>query len=338
MSTVSVVIPVFNEQEVLPALWAQLVPVLERCGLAWEVLFVDDGSRDASWELLTRMRGADERVTLVKLSRNFGHQMAISAGLTCARGDAVIVMDADLQDPPELILKLIEHWREGYDVVYAVRTERRGEGAFKRGTAWAYQRLLDALSPVEIPVDTGDFRLMSRRTVDALNQMPERARFVRGMVAWLGYRQIGVPFTRQGRHAGITKYPLRKMLSFAADGIFSFSTVPLRMVTIVGFGLSMASMGYLSWAVLMVWLGRTVHGWASLIAVMAFIGSAQLISLGIIGEYVARIYREVKQRPLYLVDVVQQGSTHPARQVRTINQQASMSENEDSAQGPTVQS
>jgi len=304
----SVVVPIYNEEEVLPALSERLLPVLERTGCSWELVLVNDGSADRSWELMQQLQRGEPRVTLVNFSRNFGHQIAITAGMDHARGDAVVVMDADLQDPPEVLGAMIERWREGYDVVYGVRTEREQETLFKKLSASLFYRLLQAMAPIEIPVDTGDFRLLSRRAVDALHRMPERSRYVRGMVAWLGFRQIGVPFQRQARHGGVTKYPLLKMIAFAADGLVGFSAVPLRFATLLGFFMAAAAALYFGYAAMQkLLLGTTIQGWASLVGVMVFIGSAQLICLGIIGEYVGRIYDEVKGRPLYLVETVTRG-------------------------------
>ncbi len=305
MPELSVVVPVYNEAEVLPALAARLFPVLERSGLRWEVVLVNDGSTDASWEVMRSLREAEPRVTLINLSRNFGHQLAITAGMDHAAGDAVVVMDADLQDPPEVIPKLVERWKEGFDVVYAVRTRRVHEPRSKTLLAAAFYRALRWMTPVEIPVDTGDFRLLSRRAVEALRRMPERARYVRGMVAWVGFRQTGVGFERDERFAGQTKYPFRRSLAFAADGVVSFSALPLRLATSLGFLMAVAAVGYFFYALFMkLVVGSTIQGWTSLVAVMVFIGSAQLLCLGIIGEYVGRIYEEVKGRPLYLVETL----------------------------------
>lgn len=313
MPELSVVIPVYNEAALLDELHTRLVPVLERSRCTWELVLVNDGSRDGSWQIMQGLRASDDRITLVNLSRNFGHQLAITAGMRVALGDAVIVMDADLQDPPEVLLRMVEKWREGFDVVYGVRTIRANETLFKKVTAAAFYRVLDALSPVAIPLDAGDFRLMSRRALDALNSMPERARFIRGMVSWLGFKQTGVEFERHARFAGETKYPLRKMIAFAADGLVSFSALPLRLSTTLGMGLVPVALLYFVYAVVMkVLLGITVPGWASIVAVVVFLGSAQLICLGIIGEYIGRIYEEVKGRPLYLVETLAQGQREPA--------------------------
>jgi dolichol-phosphate mannosyltransferase len=305
MPEVSVVVPVFDEADVLPALFERLCSALDATDVRWELVFVDDGSRDASASILRDLAASEPRVVVVTLSRNFGHQLAITAGMDHARGEAIVVMDADLQDPPEVVPDLIARWREGYDVVYGVRTARDEDTVFKRVTAAGFYRVLQWLTPIPIPVDAGDFRLMSRRALSALQRMPERARYVRGMVAWLGYRQTAVPFERAPRRAGETKYPLRKMVAFAADGIVSFSAVPLRLATSLGFVMAATSLVYVLYAVSMKLLvGTAIQGWTSLVAVIVLIGSAQLICLGIIGEYVARIYEEVKGRPLYLVDEV----------------------------------
>lgn len=301
--TISIVLPVFNEAQTLPVLHARLAGVMRRLGESYELVFVNDGSRDGSLELLKRLAAEDANSKVISLSRNFGHQMAITCGLDRAHGAAVIVMDADLQDPPELIPMLIEKWREGYDVVYAIREQRQGESLFKRATAALFYRLIRKLSRIEIPADTGDFRLLSRRAVEALRTTTERNRFVRGLVGWIGYRQTGVRFVREERAAGETKYPFRKMLKFAIDGITSFSFVPLQMATYCGFLISGVSFLYIVYAVLQKLLtDRPVTGWTSLIVAMLFLGGVQLITLGVIGEYVGRIYEEVKQRPLYLVD------------------------------------
>jgi dolichol-phosphate mannosyltransferase len=304
MPELSVVVPVYDEADGLQAFADALVPVLEAHARSWELIFVDDGSRDRSWHVLGTLRAVEPRILLVKLSRNFGHQLAITAGMDHATGDAVVVMDADLQDPPSVLPQMLAQWRDGFDVVYGVR-ETRQEGWFKRASAAVFYRLLAAMSPIAIPVDAGDFRLMSRRAVEALGQMPERARYVRGMVAWVGFPTAAVPFQRAARHAGQTKYPLRKMLSFAADGLVSFSAVPLRIATSLGFLMAMAALLYFFWAVAMKLFGATIQGWTSLVAVVVFIGSAQLLCLGIIGEYVGRIYDEVKGRPLYVVERVE---------------------------------
>lgn len=304
----TVVIPVYNEEQTLEVLRDRLVGTLDELDLRWEILLVDDGSRDASWEIMQSLRQRDDRISLLRLSRNFGHQLAITAGMEVARGQAVVVMDADLQDPPEVVGQMVEKWREGYDVVYGVREKRLQETLFKRATAAIFYRFLDLLTPVKVPLDTGDFRLMSRRAVEAMGRMPERFRFVRGMVAWLGFRQTGVPFQRDPRASGTSKYPLRKMVGFAADGIISFSSLPLRLATSLGLVSVLGAAIYTGHAIWQkVVYGAAVPGWTSTISVVVFIGAAQLVCLGIIGEYVGRIYEEVKSRPLYLVDTLDQG-------------------------------
>lgn len=300
---VSVVVPCFNEQEVLRDTNRRLTAALEQMRLKFEIVYVDDGSADSTAEILRELAGHDERIRVVRFSRNFGHQMAITAGLEHASGDAVVVIDADLQDPPEVILEFVQKWMEGYDVAYGVRAEREGETAFKLWTAKAFYRCIDRLSDTRIPLDTGDFRLMDRRVVDALLAMPERDRFVRGMVSWLGFSQVAVPYRRAARTAGVTKFSFFKMLRFAMDGIFSFSITPLRLATWMGFAASgIAILGILL-AVVERILGvpGLVKGWASVMIAVLFIGGVQLICIGLIGEYVGRIYGESKRRPLYVL-------------------------------------
>lgn len=302
MIVLSVALPVFNEEAVLPELYRRLSQVMERCGETYELVFINDGSTDQSFPYLQDLAQRDPRVRVVNFSRNFGHQIAITAGLDYCQGQAVIIMDADLQDPPEVVSALVEKWREGYDVVSAVRTQRAGEGLLKRGSATLFYRVLRRFAGVDIPVDVGDFRLMSRRAVDALRTLRERHRFVRGLSSWVGFRQISVSFARDPRYAGETKYPFRKMLAFAIDGLVSFSFVPLQLATYLGFGASVVSFCYILYAIgLKVFTDQWVAGWASLMVAVLFIGGVQLMTLGIIGEYIGRIYEESKQRPLYLV-------------------------------------
>jgi glycosyltransferase involved in cell wall biosynthesis len=280
----------------------RLAGVMENLDGPSEVVFVDDGSTDGSFALLQEMHALDPRIKVVRLSRNFGHQIALTAGLDHALGRAVIIMDADLQDPPEVAIELARRWREGYDVVYAVREERNGESRFKLLTAKLFYRLMGRMSGVPIPVDAGDFRLVDRRAVDAVASMREHSRYLRGMFAWVGYDQTGVPYERSARFAGKTKYPLRKMISFATDGVISFSAVPLRLALALGFVVSLVSTlaGVLG-IVLRLTGVYTVPGWASIVVGMSFLGGVQLTVLGVMGAYIARIYEEVKQRPLYLV-------------------------------------
>jgi glycosyltransferase involved in cell wall biosynthesis len=298
----SFVIPVLNERDTLPELHRRLAAVMDELDGSAEVVFVDDGSTDGSFAILQEMHGQDPRIKVVRLSRNFGHQIALTAGLDHALGRAVIIMDADLQDPPEVAIELARRWREGYDVVYAVREERNGESRFKLTTAKWFYRLMGRMSGVPIPVDAGDFRLVDRRAVDAVASMREHSRYLRGMFAWVGYDQTGVPYERSARFAGKTKFPLRKMVSFATDGVISFSAVPLRLALALGFFVSAVSTfaGILA-IVLRLFDVYTVPGWASIVVGMSFLGGVQLTVLGVMGAYIARIYEEVKQRPLYLV-------------------------------------
>lgn len=302
---ISVVVPIYNEAPILPELHRRLSAALSSLSEAYELVFVNDGSQDGSADLLRAMVSSDRHVRLIDLSRNFGHQIAITAGMDHAAGAAVVVIDGDLQDPPEVIPELVAKWQEGYDVVYAVRERREGESFFKRATAAAFYRLINRITNVDIPVDTGDFRLMSRRAVEALKKVRERNRFIRGLVSWLGFRQTGVRFVRQERFAGQTKYPLRKMLKFAFDGITSFSFLPLQLATYLGFIVSVASfLGILYVVYLRLFTQETILGWASLMAAILFLGGVQLITLGIIGEYIGRIYDESKGRPLYFTQEV----------------------------------
>src|ERR1700734_1916126 len=300
---ISIVVPCLNEEEVLRETNRRLVAVLEQLPQKFEILYVDDGSTDRTPEILRELQALDERIRVVRFSRNFGHQLAITAGLEHASGDAVAIIDADLQDPPEVIADFVAKWMDGYDVVYGVRSERQGETAFKLWTAKWFYRFIGKLSDTEIPLDTGDFRLMDRRVVDALLAMPERDRYVRGMVSWIGFSQTAAPYRRGARVAGATKFSLIKMLRFATDGIVSFSILPLRLATWVGFAASgIALLGILITVVeRLMGVEGLVKGWASILVAILFIGGVQLICMGIIGEYVGRIYGESKRRPLYVV-------------------------------------
>lgn len=300
----SVVAPVFNEHGTLAELHRRLTAALATLG-SYEIVLVDDGSTDGSWDALLGLAARDPRVRLLKLSRNFGHQAALSAGLDAARGDAVVLMDADLQDPPELIPRLVETWREGFDVVYAVRGDREGETRVRLASIALFYRLLHRISPTEIPRNVGDFRLLSRRAADAVSAMPERARFLRGMTSWIGFRQTGVTYTREARHAGESKYPPSKLVRLAFDGITSFSTAPIKLVTAIGFALVVFCVGVLGWTLYVrFFTSHHPQGWTSVIAVVLLLGGVQLLSLGVIGQYVARIFDETKQRPVYLVEEV----------------------------------
>src|SRR5580700_6608941 len=299
----SVVVPCHNEEEVLRETNHRLFAALDKIPMQLEIIYVDDGSTDSTAEILRDLQTGDPRIRVIRFSRNFGHQMAITAGIEHASGDAVVLIDADLQDPPEVILDFIDKWMDGFDVVYGVRTERDGESAFKLLTAKYFYRFIGKLSDTEIPLDTGDFRLMDRTVVDALLSMPERDRFVRGMVSWLGFSQAAVPYRRAARAAGVTKFSLFKMLRFATDGIVSFSILPLRLATWVGFAASgVALLGVLITVVeRLMGVQGLVKGWASILVAILFIGGVQLICMGIIGEYIGRIYGESKRRPLYVV-------------------------------------
>jgi glycosyltransferase involved in cell wall biosynthesis len=300
---VSVVVPVYNEAEVIGEMYRRLTRVASALpDLDYELVVVDDGSHDASYQALLPIAQADPRVRVLKLSRNFGHQTAITAGIDVARGDAIVVIDADLQDPPEVIPQMVARWREGFDVVYGVRAKRSGETLMKLATASVFYRMLHRMTNISIPVDAGDFRLMSRRAADQLRAMREQDRFVRGLISWIGFRQAGVVYQREARFAGETKYPLRKMLKFGIDGLTSFSTVPLKLATWMGYLASAFAFIYLISVFVQKWLGKTVEGWATIMVAMLFMGGVQLICLGIMGEYIGRIFTEAKQRPLYVIE------------------------------------
>jgi polyisoprenyl-phosphate glycosyltransferase len=302
MPTYSLVIPAYNEEGALAELAARLGEVMDALDGDAETILVDDGSRDRTYELMLEAAERDPRIRAVRLSRNFGHQIALTAGVDLAAGDAVIVMDADLQDPPEVVLELAQRWREGYDVVYAVREAREGETRFKRSTAAWFYRAFNRISTVQVPVDVGDFRLVDRRALDVFNQMRESNRFVRGMFSWIGLRQTGVTYTRQERFAGETKYPLRKMLRFATTGVISFSSAPLRAALNLGFVVSAVSFAFGVWSIIVkVTALYDVPGWTSIVVVTTFIGGVQLMVLGVIGEYIGDIHDEVKRRPLYVI-------------------------------------
>lgn len=300
---VSVVVPCFNEEEVIVETHRRLSELMRSAPrFDFELIFVDDGSRDATLALLESFVVTEPRTRVISFSRNFGHQLAVTAGVDAARGQAVVLIDADLQDPPEVVLEMLQRWEEGYQVVYGVRAERAGETSFKRWTAHAFYRLLNHLSDTPIPLDTGDFRLMDRTVVDTLKAMPERDRFVRGLVSWVGFRQLALPYRRAERFAGTTKYPLKKMLRFASDGIISFSTKPLKVAVLVGIfsaGLACAGIVYALAARLLT--NDWVQGWTATIIAILFLGGIQLVCTGILGEYVGRTYMQSKGRPLYVV-------------------------------------
>ena len=299
----SIIAPCFNEEGVLPELYRRMTKVMAQTGESWELILVNDGSRDKTAQLMRELRAADPRVKAIDFTRNFGHQIAVTAGLDYAQGDAVIIIDADLQDPPELILEMIKCWKEGHEVVYAVRTARKGESWFKEFTAKLFYRIIFRITDVKIPLDTGDFRLMDRKVVEAMKQMKERHRFIRGMTSWVGFKQTGVEYVREERYAGETHYPFSKMLKFALDAITGYSYAPLQLATLLGFviaGLSGVAVLIVIYARL--FMGHTeFQGQATTLVAVLFLGGVQLITLGIIGEYLGRIYDEVKHRPLYLV-------------------------------------
>jgi polyisoprenyl-phosphate glycosyltransferase len=299
----SVVVPVFNEAEGISHFHERTQATLRGLtGLRYEIVYVDDGSHDRSFELLRQFADADPCVVVIKFSRNFGHQIAITAGLDAARGDGIVFIDADLQDPPELISELVAKWREGNDVVYARRTRRKGETALKLITAAAFYRILRAMTNIDIPPDVGDFRLISARVAHQLRAMREKDRFIRGLVSWVGFRQTSVLYERDERFAGETKYPYRKMIKFALDGMTSFSNAPLRLATWLGYGSSFLGFLYLLSVFVQKLLGFTVQGWATIMVALLFFGGVQLICLGILGEYIGRIFNEVKPRPVYIVE------------------------------------
>ena len=300
--TYSIIAPIFNEAGNLPELHRRVSEVMNSTGEPWELLLVDDGSSDQSTDLIRQYAEQDPHVCPLIFARNFGHQIAVTAGLDYSRGEAVIIIDADLQDPPEVILDLIEKWREGYEIVYAVRAEREGEGWFKLFTASLFYRLIYRITDVDIPLDTGDFRLLDRKVVSVLNQMRERHRFLRGMSAWVGFRQIGVPYRRAARYAGQTHYPFRKMLRLAITAITGFSYFPLQLATFIGFISAGISILAIPVVVAMRLAGnQAFFGQATTLIAVLFLGGVQLISLGILGEYIGRLYDEAKGRPLYIV-------------------------------------
>lgn len=300
--TYSIIAPIYNEIDNLPELHRRVSEVMNSCGEPWELILVDDGSTDGSTDKIRELAKADMRVRPVIFARNFGHQVAITAGWDYARGDAVVIIDADLQDPPEVILELAKKWKEGYEVVYAVRAEREGETWFKKFTAATFYRVIHWITDVRIPVDTGDFRLMDRKVVNVLKQMKERHRFPRGMSAWVGFKQIGVEYKRAARHAGETKYPFRKMLKLALNAITGFSYFPLQVATFFGFLSAAVAIIAIPVVIYLRLTGsQAFFGQATTLIAVLFLGGVQLISLGILGEYIGRLYDEAKGRPLYVV-------------------------------------
>ncbi|MBE7066646.1 MAG: glycosyltransferase family 2 protein [Ruminococcaceae bacterium] len=304
MCIVSVVVPMYNEEEVIMETYKRLKSVMDGTGETYELIFVNDGSRDKTRDLASAICYKDKNVKLIDFARNFGHQVAISAGMDNSCGDAVVVIDADLQDPPEVIPQMMAKWREGYDVVYGKRLKREGDSFFKKFTAKVFYRTLNKMTDTEIPVDTGDFRLIDRKVCDALkNSISEKNRYVRGIISWLGFKSAPVEFVREKRFAGTTKYPLKKMLKFAGDAIMSFSLKPLKLATYLGVGISIASLIYGIVLVILKLCGvlSTVMGWTSIVAISLFFNGIILMILGILGSYIGRIYEEVKGRPLYVI-------------------------------------
>ena len=301
--SLSIVVPCYNEEACLGALHERLTRAARQvAGDSYEIVLINDGSRDRSWEMMQALSAADPHLVAINLSRNHGHQLALTAGLDLCCGERILIIDADLQDPPELLTEMFATMEaQRADVVYAVRRARAGETAFKRATAKLFYRLLSRMAEIEIPLDTGDFRLMSRRALDALLSLPEQARFIRGMVAWVGFRQVPIAYDRAERHAGQSKYPLSKMLRFALDAVTGFSTAPLRMASHVGLWLVAASFLLLAYIAFGFFTGRAMQGWTSLMLVVVVLGAVQMFVLGMIGEYLGRLYIESKRRPLYIV-------------------------------------
>lgn len=314
--TFTIIAPIYNELENIPELYPRIREVMNQSGEPWELILVDDGSTDGSTDAIRKLAANDERVRPVIFARNFGHQIAVSAGIDYSRGEAVVIIDADLQDPPEVIHDLIEKWREGFEVVYAVREEREGESWFKKTTAALFYRLIHAITNVKIPLDTGDFRLMDEKVIKVMKAMREKHRFLRGMSAWVGFKQVGVSYKRKPRYAGESKYPLKKMVQFALNAITSFSYFPLQLATIIGFiaaGLSVLAIPVV--AILRLITGTALEGQATTLIIVLFLGGVQLISLGIIGEYIGRIYDETKDRPLYVVAEAPEGEPEKENKV-----------------------
>lgn len=312
--TFSVIAPIFNESETLPEFYRRVSEVMDATGESWEMVLIDDGSVDGSTDLMRDLAARDARVRPVIFARNFGHQIAVTAGLDYARGDAVVIIDSDLQDPPEVIPELIERWREGAEVVYAVRAEREGESWFKLWTASLFYRMIFKITDVKIPMDTGDFRLLDRKVVEVMKRMRERYRFLRGMSAWVGFKQVGVPYKRAARFAGSTKYPFKKMFKLAMNAITGFSYFPLQLATYIGFGAAGLSILLIPVVIIIRALTEIqLAGQATTLVAVLFLGGVQLISLGILGEYLGRVYDEVKGRPLYVVSQAPQDIEIPER-------------------------
>ncbi len=323
----SLIVPVYNEEKTLPELYRRIKGVIEQLDGQTELILVNDGSRDRSLQIIRELHQKDARVSYLSLARNFGHQIAVTAGLNFARGQVIVIMDADLQDPPELILEMVEKWRQGYQVVYAQRTQRRKEGWFKRFTAYLFYRLLKRLADVDIPTDTGDFCLMDRQVVDVLNSMPERNRYIRGLRSWVGFQQTSVLFERDPRFAGEVKYTFSKSFALAINGLVSFSKVPLRLSTYVG--LLSAVVAILMAVLVLYWRLVVPHSpltnFTIILMAIFFLGAVQLVSIGILGEYIGRIYEEVKGRPLYTLGEVGGFTRFPSKD-RLLRQQGEQRE------------
>lgn len=303
MKKYSIIVPLYNEELVIEETYKRLTKVMSTTEEEYEIIFVNDGSRDKTYELAKKLVETDPNVCLINFSRNFGHQIAISAGMDNARGQAIVVIDADLQDPPEVILEMIQKWKQGYDVVYGKRSIREGETAFKKVTAKLFYRFLSALTSIDIPNDTGDFRLIDRKVCDAMKNIKEKNRYIRGLISWLGFKQTDVTYVRKERFAGTTKYPFKKMLRFSLDAITSFSDKPLKLAGYMGYTLSFASFVYLLYVVIRKLVVNDFNsGWASSVAISLFFNGIILIVLGIMGEYIGRIYDECKNRPLYVIE------------------------------------
>lgn len=299
----SVIVPLYNEELVIEESYKRMKKVMDSIGENYEIIYINDGSYDKTLEKVEKICSHDSNIKLINFSRNFGHQMAITAGMEYADGKAIVIIDADLQDPPELISKMLDEWKKGYDVVYGKRLKRKGETFFKKITARTYYRVLKSMTTVDIPVDTGDFRLMDRKVCEALKTLPERNRYVRGLVSWVGFKQTAVEYERDQRFAGETKYPLKKMLKLAFDGITSFSYKPLKFSTYIGVAVSLLSFVMLVFVIIqkIFFPSTTIPGWASLMVINLFFNGLVLIMLGIIGEYIGRIYDEAKGRPMYII-------------------------------------
>jgi dolichol-phosphate mannosyltransferase len=300
--TYSVIIPAYNEQEVIIESYNRLTQVMQGMDGSYELLFINDGSRDNTAQIIAGICEKDRHVRLINFSRNFGHMPAITAGMEHAKGEAVIVIDADLQDPPEVLPRMAEKWREGYDVVYGKRSSRKGETFFKKLTARWFYRIINALSAVDLPMDTGEFRLMDRKVCDAVNRLQEKNRYMRGLVSWVGFKQVAVEYVREERFAGETKYPLKKMMAFAMDAITSFSYKPLRLATTLGFIISLLGFAYTLVVIYQrLFTDTTITGWSSTVGIILFTQGIVLVILGMMGEYIGRIYEEIKNRPTYII-------------------------------------